>query len=124
MVVVSTPVTHENVPAKITTALPSYWNYLDGYGAYSGCDEAGNVIETHEHTGELNKMVKPRLAFICQSRRERVATLERHFIGPSSQICRKSYQQTRLIAIEPPGNWRAALKLRTDFGSRPGAPNG
>jgi len=36
MVVVSTPVTHENVPAKVTTALPSYGNYPHGYGAYSG----------------------------------------------------------------------------------------
>jgi len=57
-------------------------------------------------------------------RRESVATLERHLIGPSSQICRQSYQQTRLIAVEPPGNWRAALELGTDLGSRPGALNG
>jgi hypothetical protein len=27
MVVVSMPVTHENVPAKVTTGLPSYGNY-------------------------------------------------------------------------------------------------
>jgi hypothetical protein len=45
-------------------------------------------------------------------------------IGPSSQICWESYQQTRLIAVEPPGNWRAALELGTDLGSRPEAPNG
>jgi hypothetical protein len=64
------------------------------------------------------------LAFLYQSRREGVSTLERHLIGPSSQICRESYQQTRLIAVEPPGNWRAALEVGTDFGSRPGAPNG
>ena len=63
------------------------------------------------------------LAFICQSRRERVAALEHDLIGPSSHIFRESYQQTRLIAVEPPGNWRAALELRTDFGPRPGAPN-
>jgi len=66
----------------------------------------------------------PRLRFICQSRRECVATLEHDFIGPSSQICRESYLQTRLIAVELPGHWRAALELRTDFGSRPGASNG
>ena len=64
------------------------------------------------------------LAFLYQSRRERVATLERHLIGPSSQIRWESYQQTRLIAVEPPGNWRAALELGTDLGSRPEAPNG
>ena len=69
-------------------------------------------------------MVKPRLGFICQSRRERVATFERHLIAPSSQMCRESYHQTRLIAVEPPGDWRAALELGTDLGSRPGAPNG
>jgi hypothetical protein len=69
-------------------------------------------------------MVKASLAFICQSRRERVAALERHFIGQSSQICWQSDQQTRLIAVEPPGNWRAALELGTDLGSRPEAPNG
>jgi hypothetical protein len=64
------------------------------------------------------------LAFICQSRREGVAAPEHDLIGPSSQIFRESYLQSRLIAVEPPGNWRAALELRTDFGSRPGATNG
>src|SRR5438445_12171761 len=68
-------------------------------------------------------MVKASLSFICQSRRERVATLDRHLIGPSSQICWESYQQTRLIAVEPPGNWRTAFELGTDLGSRPEAPN-
>jgi len=64
------------------------------------------------------------LAFICQSGRERVAALEHDLICPSSQIFRESYQQTRLIAVEPPGNWQAALELGANFGSRPGAPNG
>jgi hypothetical protein len=50
MVVVSTSVTDENVPGKITRALPSY---PYGYGAYSGLDETGNVIETHEQAGEF-----------------------------------------------------------------------
>ena len=59
-----------------------------------------------------------------RDRREGVAALERYFIGASSQICRQSYQQTRLIAVEPPGNRRPALELGTDLGSRPGAPNG
>ena len=64
-----------------------------------------------------------RLAFICQSRRERVAALEYYLMRPSSQIFREIYQQTRLVAVEPPGNWRAALERRTNFGPRPGAPN-
>ena len=68
-------------------------------------------------------LVLPRLQFICQSGREGVAAFEHDLIGPSSEICRESYQQTRLIAVELPGNWRAALELGTDFGSRPGAPN-
>jgi len=65
----------------------------------------------------------PHLAFIGKSGRERVAALERDLIGPSSQMFRESYQQTRLIVVEPPGNWRAALELGTNFGSRPGTPN-
>ena len=65
----------------------------------------------------------PHLAFIGQSGRERVAALERYLIGPSSQMFREGYQQARLIAVEPPGDWRAALELGTNFGSRPGAPN-
>jgi hypothetical protein len=62
----------------------------------------GNVIETHEHKGDFKECWTARLAFICHSRRERVATLKRHVMGPSSQIPRQSYQQTRLIAVEPP----------------------
>jgi len=69
-------------------------------------------------------LFKDALGSIYKSRRERVATLEGHFRGPSSQIGRQSYQQTRLIAIEPPGNWRAAFELGTDLGSRPEAPKG
>ena len=52
-----------------------------------------------------------------------VLTLEHDLIGPSSEMFRESYQQTRLIAIEPPRNWPAALEFRTDFGPRPGTSN-
>jgi hypothetical protein len=44
-------------------------------------------------------------AFICQSRRERVAAFEHYLMDPSSQISRKSDQETRLIAVELPCNW-------------------
>ena len=65
-----------------------------------------------------------RLTWLYLSKwRERVAALEHDLIRPSSQIFRESYKQTRLIAIEPPGNWQAALELGTNFCPRPGAPN-
>jgi hypothetical protein len=54
---------------------------------------------------QLNKIVNASLAFICQNRRERVAAFEHYLMDPSSQISGESDQQTRLIAVEPPGNW-------------------
>lgn len=78
-------------------------------------------------TGKSNyrwpKIVNASPGVYLSSGRERVAALEHYLIGPSSQISRESYQQTRLIAIEPPRNWRAALELGTNFGPRPGATN-
>ena len=55
MVVVSMPVMHENVPAKITTTLPSYGNTHTDTTLTRVYDEAGNVIETHEQGGEFRE---------------------------------------------------------------------
>ena len=53
MLVVSTPVIHENVPAKVITALRSYRNHHSDMALILVYDQAGNVIETHEHAGDF-----------------------------------------------------------------------
>jgi len=55
MVVVSMPVTHENAPAKLTTALPSYGNTHTDTTLTRVYDDTGNVIETHEHAGDFKE---------------------------------------------------------------------
>jgi hypothetical protein len=67
--------------------------------------EVKALKERPEGSRTGNQLKNASLAFVYQSRRERVAAFEHYLMDPSSQIFRENYQQTRLIAVEPPGNW-------------------
>jgi hypothetical protein len=55
MVVVSTPVMHEKRARKVTTALPSYGITHTDTALIRVYDDAGKVIETHEHGGDFRE---------------------------------------------------------------------